>query len=216
MAEGSSSKSYLDLHNKKWELWEEIMSKPWKKVSSKKDITVEELSGYEHPFYRSVGIVNIPLQAIMNGYGKPEYRLKWDVNLELFKIVEVLPSKDEIIYTKSKAVLGGVVSPRDFVQFRSVKQKENLWKTYSTSVEHKDVPPISAAVRGFDFLSGIEARSIIDEKTGKADKTELIVVLSVDIKGWFISSIKKQAISTTAFDLFNNFRSAFEKGVITA
>jgi hypothetical protein len=141
----------------------------WKVIAEQdgepaKGIKVERLDGYKG---RAPGMIrcttalpgSVPPRSVSNLMTNLELRSAWDPHAKIATAAQQFGADAEfkvrdawISHTGTKSALGGLVSPRDFINYAidcSVGEgRETVYCSVSQSIEHPDHPVTADAIRG--------------------------------------------------------------------
>ena len=166
----------------------------------------------------------------------PRHRTQWDQQLSAFRRIVVDDAFPDIyiMHNSTKPAVGGLISPRDFVDLVTVHEFENKVTGYQSlhftmhSIEREDIPKQKGHIRAnlvmcgtlFERLSDEEIEEMKlpklmvsvdgngDEKKKKqqCEWTKMRYIIQTDIKGWIPQSVINLAMSQSNNEIMNNLR----------
>lgn len=130
--------------------------------------------------FMAVADLPISVKEAADLLNKPENRLIWDKdNVEVFEDIG-----DGLVYTKTKPVMGGLISPRDMVDMRVFEElADGTHICAARSVDSPKRPPAKGAVRAFSYSNGLRI-------TKRGEKACTIRMLGCsDPRGWLFKAM---------------------------
>jgi len=180
----------------------------WQKYQEKYNIliTKNDIVNPVGTFNAEGEIVGVNAETLCAYLNITENRPNWDPNTKDYIVIKPIRDNYDISYSNNNGALGGLITPRDFVQIRSIRRLEDgTIAMAGMSIDFNEKPPQSNFIRGHIYPSGW----VIKPKNENAVIVNYIT--SVDLKGslsgWMINS----AISASMIDFFIRLRNIFLK-----
>ncbi|EGD80382.1 hypothetical protein PTSG_10634 [Salpingoeca rosetta] len=180
-------------------------------------------AGVEHKVecIRLTTVVDIPpseATRLLNDY---EVRKTWEDTLtkESRSDVVVLERDNQtvqVIRTLSNAALGGLISPREFIDLAWTEvQDDGSILHFAQSIDHPDFPHTKGFVRGVNFPCGmlyepVPASNDDDDDNGgdgegdKHTRTKLTYIIHSDVGGWLPASLVFKGTTTTMWTILQS------------
>lgn len=130
---------------------------------------------------------------------------KWNPTVKEFKVVTQLGTQAQLVNNASEAILGGVVSSRDFVDIRIWRQINDAICLSARSVLCEQLPPRKGYVRAENKLGMF--RMSPAEGDGPCD---VVWMASLDLKGLLPKSVVERAMNSFLLDYIRYLRKYFE------
>lgn len=139
------------------------------------------------------------VQTVFEAYYEWVHRLQWDkaFHPDSGQVLQ-LADRRTLDYSRTLPALGGVISPRDFVDLREwawADDAHTVISAWGASVTHKDRPEARGVVRGHNYPCGtrvmVPAGGSEEESGGAVHVT---LLWQSDIKGWVPARAVDQAM----------------------
>ncbi|XP_028517957.1 stAR-related lipid transfer protein 3 isoform X2 [Exaiptasia diaphana] len=121
---------------------------------------------------------------------------KWNSSVIESRVLHKIDKCTDICYNVTAETAGGMVSSRDFVNLRHWQKRGNAYISCNVSVEYDQMPPVKQYVRGENHPGGW----MFAEKDGHHDKTDFVMMVNTDLKGWLPQYLIDQAMTGVLLD----------------
>ncbi|KAK3733782.1 hypothetical protein QZH41_015103, partial [Actinostola sp. cb2023] len=149
---------------------------------------------------------------------------KWNTSVIESRVLHKIDKCTDICYNVTAEAAGGMVSSRDFVNLRHWQKRGNGYFSCNVSVEYNQMPTVKQYVRystrlstkgtGNEGLGEIQLLSLFclyrgenhpggwsfAEKAGYHGKTEFVMMVNTDLKGWLPQYLIDQAMTGVLLD----------------
>ncbi|KAI8800081.1 hypothetical protein BJ742DRAFT_780747 [Cladochytrium replicatum] len=158
-------------------------SNSWTKISESGGVLLKKRSYANSAFeqFASVSTVDIPAAKIYELLEDFATRSQWDAVVSYYSELAHLPDIDTsdggkmhvgIMYSQTNAMFGGMISGRDFVDFRTAEEATDsqgraVYRIGWASPENGEelVPTAKGYTRGFNFTGGISITAINEKQS---------------------------------------------------
>ncbi|KAM6474084.1 stAR-related lipid transfer protein 6 [Liasis olivaceus] len=171
------------------------------------DVLAKPSTEFPGTLFRTEVLLDIPSDKLLPFIYLPEYRSKWDKTLQSYKLIEAI-DQDTFIYQGITHSYGfGLISPRDFVYMLHLKNYNgNLMTTNSVSVNHPDVPPTQAYVRGTTFSSGYACIPLPENP----EQSKFMAIIQVDLGGVLKPSVIDSVMPMNLINFVTDCKAGFK------
>jgi len=132
---------------------------------------------------------------------------KWNPTVKEFNLVSQIGSQTQIVNNASEALLGGLVSSRDFSDIRIWRNINNSICLGARTVQCDKVPPVKGRVRAENRLGFF--RFTPAQGSGPV---EVSWIASIDLKGMLPKSVVERAMNSFLLDYVRYLRKHVETG----
>jgi len=181
----------------------------WQLVSSADGIKIMNHQSEDPklpPIWFLEGICEAPLEILEEFCLIPENRKKWDSSAEESQRLVTLQQAPfvDVVYYATRALAGGTISSREFVDLRIEVREENRVIQAGASVDFPGLPVKKGFVRGWDYPCGFLMEKL-DEY-----RSRLVVTTQHDVRGWIPTSIARSGTHKHLMQLAKDFKSNSE------
>eukprot|EP00043_Microstomoeca_roanoka_P002901 m.41259 g.41259 ORF g.41259 m.41259 type:complete len:235 (+) comp11802_c0_seq3:97-801(+) len=107
----------------------------------------------------------------------------------------------QVIRTLSNPAMGGLISPREFIDLAMTTYKEDGSVFHvAQSILHPDFPVTQGFVRGTNFPCGMYYDVLADEASTKL-KTKITYIIQSEVGGWLPASLVFKGTTTTMWNI---------------
>ncbi|XP_012938076.1 stAR-related lipid transfer protein 5 [Aplysia californica] len=211
----SSRSEYEELARAATEKLKEYLTSTddWKTATKTKDgITVEyKLSDMNEGrnVYRAEYVVDAPLELASESFrwGPESVRAEWVTTIADQKMLEKFSDDLQVVWSLSKSMALGLISPRDIIQVISVTKTEDTFLSSVVSVERDDCPPSDKYVREECSPEGF----ILERLASDPRKTRLVQVAHYKLNGNLPRSLVEATIPKMMISCFKEFSNYLKK-----
>jgi len=129
----------------------------------------------------------------------------WNPTVKEFKVVAQVGSQSQIVNNASEAILGGLVSSRDFVDVRVWRQIQNAIYMSARSIQFDQVPAQKGRVRAENKVGMFRVSPV--EGSGPCD---VVWMICMDLKGLLPKSVVERAMNSFLLDYMRYLRKFLE------
>ncbi|XP_032241171.1 stAR-related lipid transfer protein 3 isoform X2 [Nematostella vectensis] len=135
---------------------------------------------------------------------------KWNDSIAECRILHKIDQCTDLCYSVTTDQAGGMVSSRDFVNLRHWQKRGNAYVSCNVSVEFDKMPPVKPHIRGTNHPGGW----CFAEKDGCRNKTDFMMVVNTDLKGWLPQYLIDQAMTGVLFGTAQSLRRYVHQSLI--
>jgi len=177
----------------------------WKVSSEDKEfgdkVYVQKTSEFGNVYAVSAKLNVDPKKIFHITWEDAENMNKWNPTVKDFKVVLQLGTQAELVNNSSEAILGGLVSSRDFVDVRIWRKIGDAICLSARSIQYEQVPPKKGCVRAENKLGMF--RMAPAEGSGPC---EVVWMASLDLKGLLPKSVVERAMNSFLLDYIRYLR----------